>query len=1039
MSFFLTLLSQNAKMINKSYLTIYLFFLISGLVYGQDFHYATYSVDDGLGSRIVNDITIDDNGYTWICSQSNVNFSNGSEFSPLSDVVGNQVTNQDCQRILHKNNKLLIQSFDSDNIFLSVNLHTKGVSKWDIDSIVGKGDISFFNKSDDIYITVTKADSILIYSFDFDVNRFVKIASYYSKTHKPQNHQFAIGPDLSMYLLFDDLTLIVFDADGIMSRKSKVKLPDNTIGKPKYLYTDQTGRIWLYLSDQTEIFLIQNNGLAIKLDGITVDPGDIKITEDLHKNIVLTNNVESYTKHIFFVDSLTNIINRNDLIKINRYINDFYATDIYSQFWVSTFEGAYRFDKKQNIIQSISTKDSPSSPLQGNIIRNISKDNTNTIYFTSESLSNPYYFNIDTIPYKIFQLKNDKLESNFACNFDMHIDTDQKIWRVGCDEEKVSRIEFYNLSNKQYYSSSYDYDFFSFCDAGDQIYIANYTEDPVTKILQFDKNDLSIKPLQIKGKNHLSSADVKVNYIKNDDQLLWVCTNSGLFRYHKSNHTLDILEDHPFLRNINILYFDQIGDIFYIGTRNNGLLVYDYKNKISEKYDTENWLSGQTVASTYVDYNDNIWVATFTGLSLINRKSGFIGQFKEKDGLSDDEFNRYAIESIDSAHLFLGTLNGLTAINIDEYYKKAGPKAWIEHIDIQHSRDKVEMIDLRWGAQEEILIKKENTNLEFIFQNSEHNRAVQYQARIIGQQDKWRSLGTSHTFNVDKLDNGVYTLEVKCANEYGQSSEDILRQTIKVQSSLIDRLWFRSMLLFLTVGIIGGLFLRYRILNERRLSANRSKVNVKFAELELEALRSQMNPHFIFNALGSIQYFIQTADIKSADNYLTKFAMLMRKYLDASKSKFITLDDEFKLLKLYIELEQLRNDYNFDYSIEVDDEIFIADVKIPSMLLQPYVENAIIHGISGLKGRKGLIKIHALYIEGGILQLIIDDNGLGRIQAKKNKMAMGKQHNSRGIGIIDERISALNRIMNTQIGIKTIDKVNELGAPIGTSIIIEIK
>ena len=173
--------------------------------------------------------------------------------------------------------------------------------------------------------------------------------------------------------------------------------------------------------------------------------------------------------------------------------------------------------------------------------------------------------------------------------------------------------------------------------------------------------------------------------------------------------------------------------------------------------------------------------------------------------------------------------------------------------------------------------------------------------------------------------------------------------------------------------------------------------------LELDALKAQMNPHFVFNSLGAIQFFIQNQDVEIADDYLTKFAKLMRLYLDSAREKMITLEQELKLLGNYVALEQMRFENLFELEVSVDEEVETRHHLIPPMILQPFIENAINHGVSERKDKAGKIRISFEEIEEELI-CIIEDNGIGREKAKNNYR---KGHQSRGMKIIAEKVDTL--------------------------------
>ena len=211
-------------------------------------------------------------------------------------------------------------------------------------------------------------------------------------------------------------------------------------------------------------------------------------------------------------------------------------------------------------------------------------------------------------------------------------------------------------------------------------------------------------------------------------------------------------------------------------------------------------------------------------------------------------------------------------------------------------------------------------------------------------------------------------------------------------------------------------------------------INEQLYKTKLEALRSQMNPHFIFNSLNAIQECILTGKVEAAYQYLSKFSKLQRMVLNHSEKELIPLEKEIEMLQLYLELESLRFSKSFTYSIEVNETSHEDDLMIPSMITQPFVENAIWHGLRNTPGEK-VLKI--VYQENGDkLSITVSDNGIGRVAAekiKKEKLGMD-QHESRGTILMQNRLSILERQLNVQIGLEIIDEYNPEGMPAGTTV-----
>jgi len=236
-----------------------------------------------------------------------------------------------------------------------------------------------------------------------------------------------------------------------------------------------------------------------------------------------------------------------------------------------------------------------------------------------------------------------------------------------------------------------------------------------------------------------------------------------------------------------------------------------------------------------------------------------------------------------------------------------------------------------------------------------------------------------------------------------------------------------SLAAFLIMAIVGGLFyIRHRNL----------KTNKQTLQLELRSLRSQMNPHFIFNSLSSIHRYIWSNNQEEASDYLTKFSRLMRLILDNTQHTFVTLNKELESLRLYLDLEALRCNGIFEYQFNVDPEINDEEVLIPPMILQPYVENAIWHGLVHKQpDEKGLLDIE-IVLKKRSLVCTITDNGIGRKKAMEIKDRKGRTHNSVGMKVTEGRIDLIRKINNKEAKVTVTDLEDESGQATGTKVTI---
>ncbi|WP_340075342.1 histidine kinase [Leptobacterium sp. I13] len=298
---------------------------------------------------------------------------------------------------------------------------------------------------------------------------------------------------------------------------------------------------------------------------------------------------------------------------------------------------------------------------------------------------------------------------------------------------------------------------------------------------------------------------------------------------------------------------------------------------------------------------------------------------------------------------------------------------------------------------DELYIKKE----EEITKASQFSRNVALNQNRIASLEKDRELSESK-----------YELAIK---ERALISESNKRQQFIIYALIL------GLLLLLSVII-----LFYRSNRQQKLTNNL---------LSLKSLRSQMNPHFIFNALNSVNNFIAKNDERSANRYLSEFSALMRSVLENSEEDFIPLAKEIELLKLYTKLEHSRFMDKFDYDIQIDANVAIASFQIPPMLLQPYIENAIWHGLR-YKESKGNLKIHFSQSNPEEIRVIIEDDGIGRKKSTELKTKNQKKQQSKGMGNIKKRIAILNDMYKNKVSVR-IEDVFEDGT--GTRVILTLR
>lgn len=481
-------------------------------------------------------------------------------------------------------------------------------------------------------------------------------------------------------------------------------------------------------------------------------------------------------------------------------------------------------------------------------------------------------------------------------------------------------------------------------------------------------------------------------------QHLWVGNNRGIFEFKDSLlHAPNI--DHPAFR-IRVEDIDELADSSLVfGTK--GLGIVRWKGEDILQITTDDGLTANMIEDVHVDENDIIWVGTLNGLNKVTFDSEnrpVVRQFTMANGLPSNEI--YQIKSYEG-QVWLCTAGGLVKFHEAEA-ETVSTAPIIQYVHVNSAP--VSLInDQRFSYQQ--------NNLEFRYLtiNYRQNGQIPYRYRL-NETDDWQYT-QNLSVNYPKLPPGDYRLEVQSQNQDGFWSAGT-QYAFSIQPPWWDTWWAR--------GIAGLLVLAGVVYFQRQVVAKVRKeaaIQRQIDELERSALQAQMNPHFIFNCLNSIQNFILQNDRKRAVEYLSRFAQLVRHNLNASVQGKVSLEEELGLLDNYLALEQERFEHRFDYELKVAADLNQQFIAFPPLLIQPYVENAIIHGLSK-KEEKGKVEVHFTK-ENGHLAVSIRDNGPG-YQPDQKKKRSGK-HKSVGMSITQKRLELLGESPEKVVQISTLN------------------
>ncbi len=388
-------------------------------------------------------------------------------------------------------------------------------------------------------------------------------------------------------------------------------------------------------------------------------------------------------------------------------------------------------------------------------------------------------------------------------------------------------------------------------------------------------------------------------------------------------------------------------------------------------------------------------------------------------------------------HLVLGQSNAVQYYRIPDFVKNnftLKPRVNTVHADT--------VIVYETGMNEQdraIRLQYSRKSIRFSFSVPEYifPERVEYAYQLLGYENEWHyATYFKRDVAYSRLPPGKYVFSLKAKMQGGNWDISPTNYTLIIEPAFWQTVWFKILIiLLLLTGLLWAL--RLRIAAIRKQERQKSGFEKQFLELEAKALRAQMNPHFIFNCMNSIKSLIQEDQKEKAVVYLTTFSKLIRSLFNNADKKEISLYDELETCRLYLQLEAMRFGVQFNYTIEVDEEIDLKSVFIPALIIQPFIENAIWHGIIP-KGNEGKL---SLFVKrnNNLVEIIVEDDGVGREVSMQNKSRSNITHQSKGVNLTQARIELDNLLRQQEAGIEVIDKKDSLGNSTGTKVVITLK
>lgn len=460
---------------------------------------------------------------------------------------------------------------------------------------------------------------------------------------------------------------------------------------------------------------------------------------------------------------------------------------------------------------------------------------------------------------------------------------------------------------------------------------------------------------------------------------LFIGGSTGLYILKKDTLVRPPIKNH--LLNTSVLDLQKTKNYLLVGTDGRGVYLLNDNELIHLK--ATDGLSIQKIIAK----EKFLWLATQKGVkklrldSLQIEKSPIVDSFYETDGLLQNNTNDIYLED---GFLYVASDIGLAKLNLNSSLYKQDPNLYF--------KTKNDTLILKKEQRDNISISF--STLDYVNQNH-----LDYEYRLLPTNKKWTRT-TTKTLHFASLKPNFYTLEVKVIDQH--NNQKTAKQYIKIIPQWWQTIWANIVLVLVIISLL-GLFvalIKKRIQKKEHEAAERDK---QIAGLELQALRSQMNPHFVHNSLNAIQYYIQRNEVDISEDYLVKFSKLIRMFFEYSRRQNITLKDEIDLLSNYLEIEKLRFEEKLSYHIKVDPNIDTEERLIPTMLLQPIVENAINHGLFH-KPDAGKITILINYIDELTFTVTIKDDGIGINKAKEIQKKSSEKYQSRSSEVLQERL-----------------------------------
>lgn len=1001
------------------------------------------STQNYLSSNIVTSIEQDKNGMMWFGTKRGLNSYdsyNFEEYGQQDGIINAMITD--------------IRSV-GDTLFVGTE---KGLCVYDIKN---KKATNFFAEADapvipDNYvyhiskpvngrITICTKGGTSVYDLKTKKFRIPKVNNY-MPDYEVRCVEYVESND--SWLVATSNGLVIYQDDNQSLRHfNYIKNYDNTL-------PDNDLKCMCKVTDEL-VFIGTSNGICV----LDAKNGNIKrinlnklITNqslklDVSNIIPFTDNevmISTYTNGLYIYNYQNNTASHISKFNTLHPISENYIYDIYKDdqgnIWVATFTGLNRFENNLAKFSTVSIFEN-GSMLSINYFLEMQDDN---ILIGTES--GIKVFNINdksTVDFKtFFNSKEDYFESLFVYSF--YMDKDDHLW-VGT---RNMGLYMYDIKLDNVVDVAKDYNI-------------PKLEHAVVREIVLDEYDnmwvatnVGLCRINLKDKSHKFYNNDKNNArslpygdvfdLILADSSIYITTGNGLaaYNYDSDDFATYFLPDSLTKYDVvkNNAFFDIVegkDGRYYIGSYSNGMMAFSPDTeqfKIFKRIDDD----GIMFYGIIPDSKGNLWASTSKGIMKYNLSTKEMTSYDVSDGLQGNEFTPNAFLKSTSGLIFFGGFNGFNYFRPDEIgLETVAPKVIVTKM---LTSDGKRYRYLMHGDTIHLSHEENSFEIEFATLNLLRKNMVRYSYMLDNYDEEWTTHNSSHRYvDYNKMRPGTYVFKIRASNEVNVWTEEPMELIIIIHPVWYQKTWFKILIILLIVmSVYVVVRQRIKIVRQKREQKRIiAELETQMLQLKQKTLQLQMNPHVIFNTLNSIQQYILNNDVENAVSYLSSFSKLMRRILNNSNERYVLLSDELDAVSLYLKLESMRLGNRFSYKVEVDSNIDANNVEIAPLIIQPFVENAIIHGLVPKKD-DCFLSVRVSKISEDKLLCVVEDNGVGRKFSEKMKQDKGGTHKSYGMSITRRRLETLTKISNEDFSVEIVDLYDDNGLARGTRVNIVI-